>query len=110
MPLQERDNRQMPSELRTELRSNHKAETKRLNSEIRDLEKQISRNETHLKRKEKLRAELTEKLITATGGDAQNLSIELAYCSKEIEELENELMTEMESKELKEKELQGLKL
>lgn len=110
VPLQERDNRQMPSELRTELRSNHKAETKRLNSEIRDLEKQISRNETHLKRKEKLRAELTEKLITATGGDAQNLSIELAYCSKEIEELENELMTEMESKELKEKELQGLKL
>lgn len=89
----------------TEKKFNYKEETKRLNSEIKELERKILKTEELLFRQAEKQNELTAALISAQGQQARELSKQAAALSAETEQMEEDLMNHMENVELKKQEL-----
>lgn len=92
----------------TEKKFNYKEETKRINSEIKELERKILKTEEILFSLNTQIEDFNNQLLTAQGQQAQKIAIESAEASKKINETEDILMNHMENLDLKQKELQKL--
>ncbi len=92
----------------SEKKFNYKEETKRLNSEIKELERKILKTEELLFRQAEKQTELTSALITAQGQQAQELAKQAAALNTETENMEEALMNHMEAVEIKKQELTHL--
>jgi ATP-binding cassette subfamily F protein 3 len=88
---------------------NYYETTKRLQGEIKELQRKIRKCEELLFSQGQRRDELTHELLGARGPQAESLSKELSACSAEIERLEGDLLTHMENLDAKERELAALK-
>lgn len=84
---------------------NYKDESKRLQTDIKELKRKISKYEELLIQFQKNRDHLNAELIKALGPAAGIKAKELAKIGAEIESTEESLFVDMESCELKEKEL-----
>ena len=93
----------------TKSKFNFKDETKRIQSEIKELQRQISKCEELLGQFQNSRDLINTQLISAQGSDAALKFIELSKTSQEIDKTESHLIEYMERCELKEKELHELK-
>lgn len=91
-----------------EKKFNYKDETKRLQSEIKELERKILKTEQLLFDKSEKINEINTSLITAQGQQAQTLAREASAITSEIHHLEEILLEHMENTELKKKELTTL--
>lgn len=80
-------------------KTNFKEEQKRLNGEIKELERKILKTEEILFSLNTKLNELNTSLLTATGQQAQSLAIESAKASAEIQKTEDLLLTHMENLE-----------
>ena len=78
---------------------NFKEEQKRLNSEIKELERKILKTEEILFSLNNKLNELNNSLLSSTGQQAQTLAIESAKASAEIQKTEDILLTHMENLE-----------
>jgi ATP-binding cassette subfamily F protein 3 len=87
---------------------NYKEERKRLDTLIKKTQKEITDHEKRLLDLAKTQAEMTEKLITMTGPQAQTLSKELHGISATIMETEEKVLSLMESLDLAQKDLESL--
>ena len=92
----------------SEKKFNYKEETKRLNSEIKELERKILKTEELLFRQAEKQTELTSALITAQGQQAQELAKQAAALNTETENMEEALMNHMEAVEIKKQALTEL--
>ncbi len=92
----------------TEKKFNYKEETKRINSEIKELERKILKTEEIIFSLQTQIEDFNNQLLTAQGQQAQKIAIESAEASKKITETEDVLMIHMENLDLKQKELQKL--
>ncbi len=92
----------------SEKKFNYKEETKRINSEIKELERKILKTEEILFSLNTKIEDFNTQLLTTQGQQAQKIAIESAEASKKITETEDVLMTHMENLDLKQKELQKL--
>jgi ATP-binding cassette subfamily F protein 3 len=92
----------------SEKKFNYKEETKRINSEIKELERKILKTEEILFSLNTQIEDFNTQLLTTQGQQAQKIAIESAEASKNITETEDVLMTHMENLDLKQKELQKL--
>lgn len=88
---------------------NFKDETKRLQSEIKELQRKILKCEQMLHDSQKNRDALNADLITVQGAKAGQLAKDLSAVGAEIERLEEDLLNHMENCDQKEKELQSFK-
>lgn len=88
---------------------NYKEETKKVTSEIKELQRKILKTEEIIFNKNKKLDEINGLLLATQGQEAQKLAIESSQISKGIHETEEALMLHMENLEAKEKELSGLK-
>lgn len=85
---------------KTEIKKfNFKDEQKRINAEIKELERKILKTEEILFSLNQKINELNQSLITTTGPQAQTLAIESAKISNEIQKTEAVLLTHMENLE-----------
>lgn len=84
---------------------NFKEETKRLQSEIKELQRKISKSEALILELQAKRENINADLLQAQGAKAGQLAKELSVVSDEIDQNENNLLIFMEECELKEKEL-----
>jgi ATP-binding cassette subfamily F protein 3 len=87
---------------------NFKETRKRLQSEITDLNRKTTQAEKKVKLLEAKRTTLTEELLTVKGTQAAQLAKDLGLCSREIEQLEEEILYFMEESDKKQKEIQNL--
>jgi len=87
---------------------NYKEERKRLDTLIKKTQKEITDLEKKLVGLAKTQSELTEKLITLTGPQAQQLSKELHGISGEILATEEKILDLMEALDLAQKDLENL--
>lgn len=78
---------------------NYKEERKRIESEIRKTTKTIQDLDKKILEKSKVRDELTEHLLTATGDKAAALAKDLHQASQEIESYENQMLDLMEQEQ-----------
>lgn len=78
---------------------NFKEEQKRLNSEVKELERKILKTEEILFSLNNKLNELNNSLLSSTGQQAQTLAIESAKASAEIQKTEDILLTHMENLE-----------
>lgn len=92
----------------SEKKFNYKEETKRLGSEIKELERKILKTEELLFRNAEKQVELTNSLITAQGQQAREIAKEAGALNVETEQMEEALMNHMENLELKKQELSAL--
>lgn len=97
-----------PDSTVAEKKFNYKEETKRLNSEIKELERKILKTEELLFRQAEKQNELTAALITAQGPQAQDLAKQAAALSSETEQMEEALLKHMENVESKKQQLADL--
>lgn len=88
---------------------NFKESSKHFQAQIREEERAIAKAEARLDKLSKQRDSLNEKLLSATGADAQHTAKELGYCAMEIEKIENELIEHMEILEGHQKNLDRLR-
>ncbi len=93
----------------TDKKFNYKEETKRVSSEIKEIQRKILKTEEILFNQNKKLEEINTALLSAQGQQAQKLAIESSQISKNIHETEDILLTHMENLDLKEKELNQLK-
>lgn len=93
----------------TNNKSNFKEETKRLQSQIKELQKTSGKLETRITTLSATRDQLTTELLTKQGVAAQALAKELGLCAQEIESLETELLAKMEGLESAERALERLR-
>ena len=91
-----------------EKKFNYKEETKRLNSEIKELERKILKTEELLFRNAEKQVEFTNALITAQGQQAREIAKQAGALSTETEAMEEALMNHMETVEIKKQELAQL--
>lgn len=87
---------------------NYKEERKRLDTLIKKTQKEINDLEKKLIELAKTQSEMTEKLITMTGPQAQALSKDLHGISGEIMATEEKVLSLMESLDLAQKDLESL--
>lgn len=92
-----------------EKKFNYKEETKKLQTEIKELERKIQKTEEILFQHSKDLDAVNTELLTATGAQAQVIAKNASYISLDIEKTENMLLEHMENLDLKQKELQQLK-
>jgi ATP-binding cassette, subfamily F, member 3 len=71
---------------------NFKEESKKIQSQIKEIQRKISKCEELIFSQSQKREEFNALLITAKGVEAQSLSKELSYSSREIEKLEEQLL------------------
>lgn len=83
-------------DLSSESKFNYKEERKRIEAEIRKTSKAIQDLDKKLNEKAKLRDELNEHLLGATGDKAAALAKDLHQASEEIESYENQMLDYME--------------
>ncbi|MFZ3229490.1 MAG: ATP-binding cassette domain-containing protein [Pseudobdellovibrio sp.] len=91
------------------IKVNFKDQTKRLQAEIKELQKKISKSEQLLQDTQAKRDILNAELITVQGAKAGQLAKDWSFLGVQIEGIEEELMTLMESCDQKEKELSSFK-
>lgn len=87
---------------------NYKEERKRLEGILKKTQKEISDGEKKLLELAKQQVEMTEKLVTLTGQQAQALSRELHDLSSQILEIEEKIFTFMEDQDSAQKQLDEL--
>src|SRR3989338_6276242 len=87
------------------LKFNYKEETKRLQSEIKELQRKILKCEELVNQFQKKRDQLNQELLTTQGTAAANLAKELSVLTQEIDRTEESLLEHMENYEIKEKKL-----
>lgn len=87
---------------------NYKEETKRLNGQIKELQRKIFKTEEALSEHQKDQARLNEQLMTAQGEEASQLARDLAKISSEVMKTEDGLLLDLENLEQLEKEFQKL--
>jgi ATP-binding cassette, subfamily F, member 3 len=92
-----------------EKKFNYKEVTKKLASEIKELQRKILKTEELIFAATKEMNLLNGELLAATGQKAQQVAISIAEKSRRIEDSETILLTHMESLDEKEKELLSLK-
>jgi hypothetical protein len=92
-----------------EKKFNYKEVTKKLASEIKELQRKILKTEELIFAATKELNLLNGELLAATGQKAQQVAISIAEKSRRIEDSETILLTHMESLDEKEKELLSLK-
>lgn len=102
------------SRIRTESASdirkfNYKEETKKISSEIKELQRKILKTEEIIYVMNQKQLELTNLLISTSGPRANELSKESANITDQINQSEEVLLTHMENLEIKQKELESLK-
>lgn len=90
------------------IKFNFKETKKRLQSEISELNRKTTQTEKKVKQLEAKRTSLTEELLTVKGTQAAQLAKDLGLCSREIEQLEEEILYFMEESDKKQKEIQNL--
>lgn len=88
---------------------NYKDESKKINSELKEVQRKITKCEELLLHEGKRREELLQQLLSAKGTAAQEFSQQLAACSAQIARMEEELLEHMEAHDTAEKKLQALK-
>lgn len=88
---------------------NFKEETKRLQGEIKELQRKILKCEQLVFDAQKRRDELNTELLIVQGAKAADLAKELSQVGNEIDRLENDLLNHMENCDQKEKELAEFK-
>ncbi len=91
--------------VQTEKKFNYKEETKRINNEIKDLERKILKTEEILFALNKKIEDFNSQLLTAQGQQAQKIAIESAQASKQVTDTEDILLVHMENLDSKQKEL-----
>lgn len=87
---------------------NYKEERKRLDTLIKKTQKEITDHEKKLVDLAKTQAEMTEKLITMTGPQAQTMSRDLHGISSTIMEIEEKVLSLMETLDLAQRDLDSL--
>lgn len=92
-----------------EKKFNYKEESKKLNSEIKELQRKILKTEEILFSLNKKTEELNQELLHVQGVGAQKLAIESSQLGKQIIETEEVLLTHLENLETAEKRLDQLK-
>ncbi|MGZ3721459.1 MAG: ATP-binding cassette domain-containing protein [Bdellovibrionales bacterium] len=101
--------RELPSTNPDGGKFNYKEATKQLQTLMKEEQRKIRRCEDEIHVLAKKRDKLTNELLTAAGPQAATLAKELGLCAKEIEQIEEALLTFMEKLESVEAELQKLK-
>ena len=91
-----------------EAKFNYKDVQKKINSEIKELQRKILKTEEILFNRTKEIEELNAKLLLAQGQQAQQIAIDSAKLSSQMAETEEVLLTHMEALDVKEKELRNL--
>ncbi|MFN7905317.1 MAG: ATP-binding cassette domain-containing protein [Pseudobdellovibrionaceae bacterium] len=94
---------------KTNTKFNYKEEAKKINSELKELQKKMRRCEDVIKTEGEKRELVLSKLLSAKGVQAQDLAVSLAATSNLIARTEEELLTHMEIQEAIEKKLIELK-
>lgn len=89
---------------------NYKEVTKKLGSEIKELQRKILKTEEIIFSVTQELAEMNGLLLAASGPKAQQIAIEIAEKSKKIQDSEDVLLIHMENLESKEKELATFKV
>lgn len=95
-------------EVTKENKFNYKETQKRITGEIKEFQRKILKTEEILFNLNKKTEELNAQLLQTQGVQAQQLAIESAQISKQVQETEDILLTHMENLDLKEKELSKL--
>jgi ATP-binding cassette, subfamily F, member 3 len=90
-------------------KESYRDRTKQLQSEIRELQKKITKHEDILQKNTDKISNLNEEILSAKGTRAADLAKELNHCGQEIQKLEDRLIEYMESLSLAENQLQSLK-
>lgn len=93
----------------SEKKFNYKEVTKKLGSEIKELQRKILKTEEIIFTATKELTKLNGLLITSSGLKASQMAIEISEKSKKIEDSETVLLTHMENLDKKEKELLSFK-
>ena len=88
---------------------NFKEESKRIQGQIKERQRQIKKHEEKIETLSKTRDQLTHDLLAASGTKAAELSKDLNLCSQEIETLEAQMLTQMEEQDQFERELAELR-
>lgn len=88
---------------------NYKEETKRLQAEIKEANRQIAKAEQKIAGLSQQRDQLTADLLQQQGPKAQALAKELSLCSQAISDTEDELLNLLEKVEATEKSLEQLR-
>ncbi len=88
---------------------NYKEETKRIQTDIKELQRKITKSEAQISLYQKNRDQLTEQLLQLQGAEASGKAKLLSDTATAIEKMEEELMVQMETCEQKEKALHDLK-
>ena len=86
--------------------TNYREESKKLVSEVRELQRKILKTEELLQVQNQKMAEVNTELLSAKGPRAADLAKELGIISKEIQKLEETLLTHMEKLEIAERKIQ----
>ncbi len=98
----------LPSEDVKEVKFNYKETQKKISSEIKEIQRKILKTEEILFNLNKNIEELNNRLLQTQGQQAQQLAIDSAQLSRQVNATEEILLTHMENLELKEKELKLL--
>lgn len=88
---------------------NYKEESKKLQGDLKEAQRQIAKCEEKIGILQKKRDQLNHDLLTSQGLQAGNLAKELSFVGIEIHRIEEDLIQNMEIVEIKEKELAALK-
>jgi ATP-binding cassette subfamily F protein 3 len=88
-----------------EKKFNYKEETKRINTEIKELERKILKTEEIIFTFNKKIEDLNASLLSAQGQNAQKIAIESSQLNKNLSETEDILLDHMENLDQKQKEL-----
>jgi ATP-binding cassette subfamily F protein 3 len=97
-----------PADVQAPTKRNFKAAQKELQSKLKMAERQIQKRDEEISGLSKKRDELTQILLNSQGSEAAGVSKELAYCSRSIEKLEEEMLDWMGQVELLERQLSQL--
>lgn len=88
-----------------EKKFNYKEVTKKLQSEIKEIERKILKTEEHLFKLAEEQQEINNLLMTAQGPQAQEYAIKASHLNDKISELEEALLNHMEDLEKKKQDL-----
>ena len=91
------------------MKFNFKDESKKINSELKEIQRKITKCEEFLFAEGRKREDLLQQLISAKGLQAQELSLKLAQCSEQVTQYEENLMSHMEQYDEWDRKLQELR-
>lgn len=88
------------------VKTKYRSDSKRLNAEIKQLQKEVSKCEVLIEAQEKKRDEVNDLLMKTSGLKAHELAVELGQIAKEILRIEEILLVHLDNLEKKEAELE----